>query len=173
MPLFSIPLSGLSSNSDALSVISNNLANLNTIGYKDQTVTFRDLFYQSLGNTGGGDPIQIGAGAAIGSISSNFTDGNLQSTGVSTDVAIQGEGFFITDNNGTTQYTRGGHFKIADDGYLTTQDGQYVMGYPAAAGSIASNKTLSHIQLNRGQTSPPSATSRVQMTLNLNWYVSG
>ena len=60
MPTFSIPLSGLTASSIALSAISNNLANLNTVGYKDTRVLFRDLFYQSLGTSGAGDPIQLG-----------------------------------------------------------------------------------------------------------------
>ena len=68
MPLFSIPLSGLLASSNALNVISNNLANLNTIGFKDEQANFQDLFYQTLGTTGAGNPIQMGAGSQIGSI---------------------------------------------------------------------------------------------------------
>ncbi|PYX90129.1 MAG: flagellar hook protein FlgE, partial [Acidobacteria bacterium] len=94
MPVFSIPLSGLTASSAALSTIANNLANLNTIGYKDQRVLFRDLFYQTLGTSGSGNPIQQGAGAAVSAISSIFTPGNVDPSGVATDVAIMGEGFF-------------------------------------------------------------------------------
>lgn len=78
MPSFSIPLSGLTASSSALSTIANNLANLNTIGYKDQQVHFSDLFYQTVGSNGAGDPIQQGAGTMIGSIPSLFTQGNVK-----------------------------------------------------------------------------------------------
>ena len=68
MPLFSIPLSGLTAASSALSVISNNLANLNTDGFKDQTTTFRDVFYQTAGSSGSGNPIQVGNGVQVQSV---------------------------------------------------------------------------------------------------------
>ena len=97
MPLFSIPLSGLTAASNALSVISNNLANLNTDGFKEQSTTFRDLFYQTAGTSGGGNPIQIGNGVQVESVHSNFNDGSLDNTGVSTDMAITGSGFFVTE----------------------------------------------------------------------------
>jgi len=80
--------------STALSAIANNLSNQNTTGYKDTSVLFSDLFYQSLGTTGAGDPIQVGAGVEVGSMPSLFTQGSISSTGVPTDVAIQGDGFF-------------------------------------------------------------------------------
>jgi hypothetical protein len=95
MPAFSIPLSGLTASSEALSAIANNLANLNTVGYKDTRVLFRDLFYQSLGTSGGGDPIQLGAGTAVNSMPSLFTQGSVNPSGVATDVAIMQDGFFI------------------------------------------------------------------------------
>ncbi|HZS71919.1 MAG TPA: flagellar hook-basal body complex protein, partial [Candidatus Acidoferrum sp.] len=93
MPSFFIPLSGLEANSDALSVTANNLANLNTIGYKTQRPLFQDLFYQQVGTSGDGNPQQIGVGAGIQAIDSAFTQGSIQSSGVPTDVAIQGDGF--------------------------------------------------------------------------------
>ena len=105
MPSFSTSLSGLTAAEDALSVISNNLANLNTTAFKDMTPNFSSLFYQSLGEGGSGNPIQVGVGASIGSVSSNFTQGNTESTGVDTDMAIQGNGFFVVQNNGSQEYT--------------------------------------------------------------------
>ena len=107
MPTFSIPLSGLTASSAALSTIANNLANLNTTAYKDQRVLFRDLFYQSLGSTGAGNPILQGAGAAVGSIPSIFTQGSVSSSGVNTDVAIQGEGFFLGQGVGAQAKRKG------------------------------------------------------------------
>src|ERR1700750_1048155 len=102
MPVFSIPLSGLTASSTALSAIANNLANLNTVGYKESRATFRDLFYQTLGTTGAGDPIQVGAGATVGSISTTFSPGSVETSGVPTDVAIMGDGFFVVEKNGVS-----------------------------------------------------------------------
>jgi flagellar hook protein FlgE len=167
MPMFSIPLSGLSAASSALSVISNNLANLNTTGYKSQEATFKDLFYQNVGETGGGNPIQMGAGTAVNSISTDFTDGSLDTTGVPTDVAITGNGYFVTQQNGAMQFTRDGHFTTDASGDLITQDGQSVMGYAAVNGVIPPGQALAPIQLGQGLTSPPFATTTLQMNTNL------
>ncbi|HTR67823.1 MAG TPA: flagellar hook protein FlgE [Terriglobales bacterium] len=168
MPMFSIPLSGLDSASEALTVISNNLANLNTVGYKKQDTSFKDLFYQTIGNTGSGDPTQIGAGAGVGSITTNFMDGSLNTSGVATDVAITGDGFFVTQKStGEQQYTRDGHFTVGLSGNLTTQDGEDVMGYPAVNGVITPGQTLSPIVLGQGLISPPKASGDISMTTNL------
>ncbi|MGA9798812.1 MAG: flagellar hook protein FlgE [Terriglobales bacterium] len=168
MPLFSIPLSGLTASSNALSVISNNLANLNTIGFKDQQANFKDLFYQTLGTTGSGDPMQLGAGSAVGSVSSNFTNGNVNNTGVPTDVAITGSGFFVTEEpNGAFQFTRAGNFTVDSMGQLKTADGQSVMGYPAVNGVINAAQGLIPIQLGQGQISPPVPTTTAQLGTNL------
>src|SRR5947209_15513236 len=105
MQNFSHPLSRLSAETTALSTIANNLANQNTTGYKDKAVLFSDLFYQSLGTTGSGDPMQVGAGTQVGSTPSLFTDGSVSATGVPTDVAIQGAGFFVVqDASGVVSY---------------------------------------------------------------------
>jgi len=168
MPMFSIPLSGLDSSSEALTVISNNLANLNTVGFKKQNASFQDLFYQTIGNTGSGDPTQIGAGAGVGSITTNFVDGSLNTSGVSTDVAITGNGFFVAQKpNGELQFTRDGHFAVSLDGTLTTQDGKDVMGYPAVNGVVTPGQTLSPLVLGQGLISPPKASGSIQMTTNL------
>lgn len=167
MPMFSIPLSGLAASSDALNIIANNLANLNTTGYKDEEASFQDLFYQMIGDTGGGDPIQLGTGTEVGSIATNFNDGSPDSTGVDTDAAITGNGFFVTENNGVMEFTRDGQFSVNSTGGLITQDGQSVMGYAAVDGVIPAGQTLSAIQLGQGQVSPPAATTTMQMTANL------
>ena len=167
MPMFSIPLSGLDAASSALSVISNNLANLNTTGYKTQEASFKDLFYQNIGETGAGDPIQMGAGTAVNSISSNYTDGSLDTTGVSTDAAITGSGFFVTQRNGAVDYTRDGQFTTNATGDLVTQDGQSVMGYAAVNGVIPPSQALAPIVVGQGLTSPPLATANLQLDTNL------
>jgi flagellar hook protein FlgE len=168
MPLFSIPLSGLDAQSNALSVIANNLANLNTDGYKDQQTSFRDLFYQTVGATGGGNPIQVGSGSGVETVSSDFTDGSLDNTGVPTDMAITGQGFFVTQQNGVPQYTRAGNFTVSKEGLLTTQDGQTVLGYPAVAGVVNSGAALGALQVGKGLTTPASASTSVGLNSNLN-----
>jgi len=168
MSSFSIPLSGLDATQQALNVISNNLANLNTTGFKDQTANFQDLFYQNFGTTGAGDPVQVGAGAKMGSISSNFTNGSLLNTGVPSDVAITGNGFFIVqDANGTVDYTRAGNFGVNAAGQLVTVSGQTVMGYPAALGVVDRSAPLAPLQVGQSAISPPAATSTMSQQTNL------
>ena len=166
MPSFSIPLSGLTASSNALSTIANNLANLNTIGYKDQQARFSDLFYQTVGTNGAGDPIAQGAGTTIGSIPSLFTQGNVNPTGVATDVAINKGGFFIVQKNGAQSYTRAGNFEVGKDNLLETADGQQVLGYSATNG-VLNTQGLSPLSLGAGTISPASATSEVQLSTNL------
>ncbi len=168
MPNFSIPLSGLTAESTALSTIANNLSNQNTPGYKDKVVLFSDLFYQNLGTSGSGDPIQQGAGTQVGSTPSLFTQGSVSSTGVPTDVAIQGAGFFaVQDANGVVSYTRAGDFSELNN-YLVTSSGQQVLGYPAVNGVINTGAGLVPLQLGAGIISPPTATTNIQLTTNLN-----
>ena len=167
MASFSVPLTGLEADQQALSVVANNLSNMNTIGYKDQQVNFQDLFYQSLGTSGSGDSIQVGGGCSVGSVSSDYTAGTLENTGVPTDAAINGNGFFVTQLNGQTEYTRAGNFQVSNDGYLTTQGGQNVMGYPATNGVI-SNTGLTPLQVGVGTGIPATATTNLQMSMNLN-----
>jgi len=169
MPDFSIPLSGLTAESTALSAIANNLSNQNTTGYKDTSVLFSDLFYQSLGTTGSGNPIQVGAGTEVGSMPSLFTQGSVSATGVPTDVAIQGTGFFaVQSSSGVIDYTRAGDFSVDADNFLVTSEGQQVLGYPAVNGVVNTGAGIAPLQLGAGTISPPTATGNVQLTANLN-----
>ena len=168
MPNFSIPLSGLTAESTALSTIANNLSNQNTTGYKSKVVLFSDLFYQNLGTSGSGDPIQLGAGTQVGATPSLFTQGSVSATGVATDVAIQGSGFFVVqDPSGVINYTRAGDFSELNN-YLVTAGGQQVLGYPAIDGVVDTGAGLVPLQLGAGTISPPTATTNVQLTTNLN-----
>ena len=168
MPNFSIPLSGLTAESTALSTIANNLSNQNTTGYKSKVVLFSDLFYQNLGTTGAGDPMQVGAGTQVGATPSLFTQGSVSATGVDTDVAIQGSGFFVVqDSSGVVSYTRAGDFSELNN-FLVTPSGQQVLGYPAVNGVVNAGGGLGPLQLGAGTISPPTATSNVQLTTNLN-----
>jgi flagellar hook protein FlgE len=167
MPSFSTPLSGLNANSQDLSVIANNLANLNTVGYKAAVANFQDLFYQQIGTNGAGNPVQVGVGTQMGAISGQFTQGSIESTGVPTDVAIQGGGFFTLVKNGLQEYTRAGNFSVASNGSLVTADGGNIQGYEAVNGVINPNQTLGALSIPAGLTSPPKATSNLALTLNL------
>ena len=167
MPSFFIPLSGLEADSNALSVTANNLANLNTVGYKTQRPLFQDLFYQQVGTSGDGNPQQIGVGAKIQAIDSDFTQGSIQASGVPTDVAIQGDGFFVASNRGEQVFTRAGDFSIASNGELLTKDGAQVLGFPALNGVVNPNATIGPLVLATGQTNPPKATANVQLSMNL------
>src|SRR5271165_5967973 len=112
MGSFSIPLSGLDADSTALNTIANDLANLNTTGFKSQTVNFSDLFYQEIGESDSGNLIQEGSGVGVAGIQSQYTQGSIVSTGNSTDVAINGNGFFVLGDGASDLYTRDGNFAL-------------------------------------------------------------
>lgn len=167
MPSFSTPLSGLNANSEDLSVIANNLANLNTVGYKAQVANFEDLFYQQVATNGSGNPVQVGVGVTLGAISGDFTQGSIESTGSPTDVAIQGNGFIVTQDQGEQQFTRAGNLSVAADGSLETADGGLVQGFTATNGVINPNQALGSLSIPSGLISPPNATTNVSVTMNL------
>jgi len=168
MSSFSIPLTGLEASSKALNTIANNLSNMNTTAFKSQNVTFSDLFYQQIGTTGAGNPLQIGAGTAVASTETDFSQGGIEETGNAQDVYIDGNGFFeVQGGGGATELTRDGNF-TTNGGYLMTQDGQNVMGYPAASGVVDTNSPLTPIQLPVGQVENAQATTTMSMTANLN-----
>jgi flagellar hook-basal body protein len=137
------------------------------VNYKDVRVLFGDLFYADPGTTGSGDPIELGAGTKIGGMPGMSTQGSVESTGVPTDVAIQGEGFFVVQKDGGTSYTRAGNFAIDKNNFLVTQDGQQVMGYPAVSGVVTPSLGLNPLQLGAGTISPPTPTSSVQISANV------
>ena len=168
MSSFSIALSGLSASANALNIISNDLANLNTVGFKDQQASFEDLFYQNIGTSGSGNPIQEGSGTQIGSISTDFSDGTVQNTGIPSNVAITGNGFFITRNaNGILNYTRSGDFSVNTQGNLVTSAGDAVLGYPALNGVVNTGAALGPLDVGSNVLNPPSATTTVQQQTNL------
>ncbi|MFP5227544.1 MAG: flagellar hook-basal body complex protein [Acidobacteriota bacterium] len=169
MSSFSIPLTGLKAASSQMNTIANNLSNMNTTAFKSQNETFSDLFYQQIGTTGSGNPLQVGAGTRVAATATDFSQGGIQSTGNATDLYINGNGFFLVrgSSDGTTELTRDGNF-TTNGGYLVTQDGLNVMGYPAANGAVNSSAQLSPIQLPVGQVENAKATTTMSMTANLN-----
>jgi flagellar hook protein FlgE len=167
MASFSIPLSGLMAAQSQLTAVSNNLANLNTDGYKDQTVSFSDIFAQANESNGAGDPIQTGSGVKVAANDYNFSEGSLNSTGISSNMALSGDGFFVTKNTvGQLDYTRAGDFTTNNAGYLTTPNGDLVMGYPAVSGVVNTTAALQPLQVS-DVTSPAVATSNISVTANL------
>ncbi|MGB7547817.1 MAG: flagellar hook protein FlgE [Terracidiphilus sp.] len=169
MASFSIPLTGLNADSTALNTIANDLANMNTTAFKSQTTNFSDLFYQQIGSTGSGDPIQVGAGVQVAANETNFAQGSISSTGNATDVALNGNGFFVINNgNGADEYTRAGNFSLTSTGNLVTSSGLNVMGYPAVNGVVNTNAPLTPISIPVGQVEQPQATTNLNMTANLN-----
>jgi flagellar hook protein FlgE len=167
MASFYIPLTGLESDSTALNTIANDLANLNTTGFKAQTVNFSDLFYQQIGEEGSGNLIQLGSGVKAAAIESQYTQGSIVSTGNATDVALDGNGFFVLNDGGSNIYTRDGNFGLDSNGNLITQSGLGVMGYPAVGGVVNTNAPLTAISIPVGSVEPPQATSSFGMTANL------
>jgi flagellar hook protein FlgE len=167
MSSFSTSLSGLDAEEQALSVISNDLSNLNTTAFKAGTPVFSDLFYQMVGTDGAGDPVQLGVGASMSSVDSPMTQGSISTTSVPTDVAIQGNGLFILQQNGTQVYSRAGNFSLNAQGDLVDSNGANVMGYTAANGAINSSQALAPIVISQGQSYPPNATSDMELDMNL------
>jgi flagellar hook protein FlgE len=167
MSAFSIPLSGLEATSSSLNTIANNLANLNTDGYKDQTLNFSDIFNQMQGVSGNGDPIQTGSGVGVASTSANFSNGNLDSTGVDSNMALQGNGFFVVQNASGDSYTRAGDFTVNSSGQLAAPNGDLVLGYPAVNGVVSTSAALAPISVNQSATIPGVATSTFQTNTNL------
>ena len=166
--IFSTPLSGLNASSAALQTVSNNLANMNTDGYKSQTSTFADLFYQSYGTSGGGATIQSGLGVQLTGSEQDFSNGAISSTGQSSNMALNGAGFFVLQSNsGTQSYTRNGTFSTNANGQLTTLSGDLVMGYPAINGVVSSALSLQPINVGTGTSQPASATTGFSLTTNL------
>lgn len=168
MSAFSIPLSGLAAGSAALNVIANNLANLSTDGYKDQSLSFADLFNQMQGTSGNGDPLQVGSGVSVAGTTSNFSDGNVTSTGIDSNMALQGKGFFVVQNGSQVAYTRSGDFTVNSSGQLVTPSGELVMGYPATAGVVSTSSALQPLVVTQAADVPASATTSFDMTTNLN-----
>jgi len=168
MSFFGVPLSGLITSQDQLQSVSNNLANLDTVGYKDQNSSFSDLFAQSSQANASNDPIQIGLGVAASQTTTDFTDGAASATNIATNMALSGNGLFVVQtSNGNTEYTRAGNFTTSASGLLTTADGESVLGFPATNGVVNTSGTLQPLQVGLGSEIPASATTTFQLPANL------
>jgi flagellar hook protein FlgE len=164
MSSFSIALSGLTADSSALDVVGNNLANLNTTGYKDSTVSFYDLLQQSVA----GGSTQIGGGVSAPQTERVFTQGSIQATGGNFDAAINGNGFFVVQNPaGATLYTRAGNFQLNTQGNLITATGQMVQGWSAQNGVVNTSGPTGNITIPSNALQTPSATLNMALSINL------
>ena len=174
MTSFYSGLTGLSAYANALSVVGNNLANINTTAFKSSFINFEDLVAATFGGTAtsaAGNPMQIGLGVLPNSLSGIFTQGSIQSSSQATNCALEGNGFFIVGDSANDRfYTRSGNFSFDNEGYLITPAGKYVLGYTEldANGEIISSGPLDRIFLPSNTVSAPSPTSFIQMYINLN-----
>ena len=168
MGSFSIALSGLQADTVALNTIGNNLANLNTTAFKEQGTTFEDLFYQQIGTSGSNNPLQLGVGTRVSGTATSFLQGSILPTGNSTDMALNGDGFFVVQQGGVQSLTRAGNFQLSQDGNLTTVDGEQVMGYGASNGVVNLNGGLVPLVVPVGTTEAAQATQNFSITANLN-----
>lgn len=178
-------VSGVKAHQTYLDVTGNNIANVNTVGFKRDMINFKDMIYQTMQGAsapdngvpiGGVNPMQVGLGVKVGSIETIHTQGSPQSTGNRTDMAIQGEGFFVVRNGGQTFYTRAGNFVLDRDGNLAQSgSGNLVQGYAykevtdpvTGVSRFERNTELSSINIPLGRKMPAKATDLIGFRCNL------
>jgi flagellar hook protein FlgE len=168
-------LSGLRNHQVMLDVVGNDIANVSTVGFKSSSVLFSDVLTQTLNGaaapgaqTGGTNPAQIGLGSRLSATVQSFTQGAIQRTGRTTDIAIQGDGFFVVSNGNENLYTRAGSFMLDANGNLTTPDGMFVQGWQAdAVGNINTNAGTTPIEIRVGELLPPTQSSEIDLGGNL------
>jgi flagellar hook protein FlgE len=159
---FSTALSALDANGVAVDVIGNNLANMNTTGYKESVAYFQNLVSESIN----GGQTQVGFGVAPPLTITQFTQGAISSSSGSLDAAIQGSGFFVVNDNGVTQYTRAGSFQVDLSGNLLTPGGQQVQGWMATDGVVNTGGAIGNITVPVGSLQAPQATQNITLTAN-------
>ncbi len=163
-------LSGLQANATALNVIGNNLANINTAGFKRSRGNFAQIMSGAAqGLSGAGNPIQTGLGTKNTETVARFDQGSIQTTGIKTHLALQGEGFFQTLSNGAAAYTRAGNFSFDSQGLLIAANGGRVQGWTGANpdGTLNTSNGIGDIQIDFGVAAVPKATERARLVANL------
>ena len=172
-------VSGLQSHQVAMDVESNNIANVNTVGFKYSRANFSDLLAQTKsiatapqGDLGGKNPVQIGLGSTVSSMTRIFSQGSIQNSDKNTDVAIQGDGFFIVspDGGNSYKYTRAGDFKFDAGGNFVDNNGFITQGWlrDPATGKVDSTSPITDIKIAPGLTTPASPTQEIVLKANLN-----
>ncbi|MDZ5143363.1 flagellar hook protein FlgE [Microbacterium testaceum] len=167
-------ISGLRAHQTMLDTTGNNIANVNTAGFKGASVLFQDTLSQAVGgaaipgaDAGGRNPAQVGLGVQVAGIRTNFSQGAAQTTGRGGDLMIQGDGFFAVRSGGETLYTRAGGFGFDGAGNMVTADGAFVQGWTAQDGVVATGQAAGTISLPQGAVSPARATTAATVTGNL------
>ncbi len=171
-------VSGLRIHQTKMDVIGNNIANVNTAGFKASRVTFSEVFSQTVQgasgaseNSGGTNPMQIGLGSSVSSIDINMTEGAAQRTDNPLDLKIEGEGFFVVSDATGNKFTRAGAFRIDEAGNLVNPDGLNVMGwYPNATTGAIEKGEVQPLQILNAQNMyiEPTATSAITLSGNIN-----
>jgi flagellar hook-basal body protein len=171
-------VSGLRNHQIRMDVIGNNISNVNTVAFKSGRVEFKEGFAQLLqggsrppGDQGGINPIQVGLGMQIGSVDTIFSQGNLETTGLNTDVAIQGNSFFIARKGNQSYYTRSGNFQVDAAGLLVSPTNGFVMQGKIATNGVFSD-AVTDIKLPFGQKTSATATASMKLAGNLDASVS-
>lgn len=167
-PGFSSALSALTADSNAIDVCGNNLANLNTPGFKAAQVEFSDLMSETIG--GAMNPAQVGMGVGPIGTNTNYIQGGITNTSGPTDAAIEGNGFFVVQDpsSGQTLYTRDGSFQVDSAGNLVTAGGQNVQGWLAVNGTVNANGPTSNLTVPTGALIPGTTTTTMSLDVNLN-----
>ena len=152
-------VSGMRSHQMMMDVIGDNIANVNTSGYKSSRVVFQDTLAQMMrdgaagtATTGSTNPAQVGLGVKVNAVDAVVTQGAIQNTGRPTDLAIQGAGYFVIDAGGQTAYTRAGSFGLDDSGRVVDPSGAVLMGWPAAADGTLGDTTTAPVGLSVPET---------------------
>jgi flagellar hook protein FlgE len=155
-----------------MDIIGNNVSNVNTVAFKASRVTFKEGFAQLMesasrpvNGVGGTNPMQVGLGSQIGTVDTQFTQGNLETTGRNTDLAIQGNSFFLVKKGNEAFYTRSGNFQIDANGTLVASNGAAVQGRMATAGKLGD--IASDIKIEMLQVAPANATTKVALSGNV------
>ena len=169
-------VSGLKSHQTRMDTIGNNIANVNTTGFKSGRTTFADTLSQTLtgasapsDNLGGTNPKQIGLGTGVASIDTIFTDGSVQQTGKNTDLCLSGNGLFVVSQGNQTYYTRDGAFEFdAAGNYVLPSSGLFVQGWTATNGELNTSGAAGKITIPSGKSMAAAATTTATYSNNLN-----
>ncbi len=168
-------VAGLKGHQTRMDVVGNNIANVNTTGFKSSRVTFADTLNQTVSgasapgdNIGGTNPKQIGLGVGVASIDLLFTDGSIQSTGKNTDLCLSGNGLFVVKQGNETYYTRDGAFEFdAKGNYVIPANGMKVQGWMGTDGVVSATGAITDITILAGKSMAAKATKKVDYNYNL------
>jgi len=160
---FRIALSGLNAASADLGVTANNIANVNTTGFKGSRAEFAEVFAVGTQSTGSS---AVGSGVGLSNISQQFAQGNVDFTDNALDLAIGGEGFFVLSDNGSRVYTRAGNFSVDNNGFVVNPAGKRLQAYPPSGDGNFNTGSLNDVQLSTGA-NPPQSTTSIDYGVNL------